>query len=722
MQDDVESIDLSPEIQELSIIQIFGYDGKIPLKVHPDQEHMIFVIGNKISILNIKSNKQEFLSGHTHKISAFEVSVTGRLIASGQVNHMGFRANLIVWDWAKRCEILRHEIHKVRVQDLTFSSDEDHVISLGGKDCGMIIVWNIEKNMAVCGQMAARETTGEAVIIGGMHRQSRIFISGGSQNLRLWKLDSITRRISAQDVAVGKLRRDFTCMKVDARDEIMYVGTKSGDVVKIYLNCNDNSSSNTSDKIPILLGCFARHNPKKPFGKDCEKFENGVRDLLILPSGQLIIGAGDGSVEIVEERNCKFKDYPSPTWPNFKVLKRTKVFGVISSLQLLKNELLLIGTENCEMYSIPLKTFDGNQMKLLKTCHTSRVNDIAFPYQFNSCFATASYESIRIWSSTKKVELLRIVVPNFESKSVIFSRDGKSIVSAWNDGIIRAFTPLTGKLMYAIPNAHNKGCTAVALTSNGKTLVSGGVEGQVRVWKIEPEKQSLIGVLKEHFGPISTVDINKFDTEVISASSDGSCIIWDLPRLSRKHVLFANTQFTAAQYFPTAVQILTSGTDRSISYWEVYDGSLVREKEGSKNGPINCLALNSTGEYFVSSGNDCIVKLWNYESGDIVAQGFGHAGIVTACKYSPDSKFLVTGGSDGAVFIWKIPEEFHIDSEVKLEKSIKKVDTHLKQPEQIREIGSRRSSRMSSLVTNCPPVDAKKQPNMHPKINANMLT
>lgn len=91
----------------------------------------------------------------------------------------------------------------------------------------------------------------------------------------------------------------------------------------------------------------------------------------------------------------------------------------------------------------------------------------------------------------------------------------------------------------------------------------------MRVWKIEPEKQSLVGVLKEHFGPIATIEINKYDSEVISASSDGSCIIWDLLRLSRKHVLFAKTQFTAAHYLPNCVQVLTSGTDRSISYWYV---------------------------------------------------------------------------------------------------------------------------------------------------------
>jgi WD40 repeat protein len=350
-------------------------------------------------------------------------------------------------------------------------------------------------------------------------------------------------------------------------------------------------------------------------------------------------------------------------------------------------------------------------MKLLKTCHTSTINDIAFPYEFPSCFATASYESIRIWSSIKKQELLRIIVPNFTSKAVVFSFDGKSIVSAWNDGVIRAFTPLTGKLIYAIPNAHHKGCTAVAVTKNGRVLVSGGVEGQVRVWKIEPEKQSLMGVLKEHFGPISTVEINKFDSEIISASSDGSCIIWDLLRLSRKHVLFANTQFTAARYFPTCVQILTSGTDRTISYWEVYDGSLVREKEGSTFGPINCLALNTNGDHFISAGSDCILKLWDYELGEVVAQGIGHAGAITACRYSPDGKFLVTGGNDGAIFMWKVPDEFQSENKMmKMEKSVKKsnTDIHLRQPEQIQQINKRRGNKnQSSHVTECPPIDTQ---------------
>lgn len=72
------------------------------------------------------------------------------------------------------------------------------------------------------------------------------------------------------------------------------------------------------------------------------------------------------------------------------------------------------------------------------------------------------------------------------------------------------------------------GCSALAISKCGRMLISGGVEGQLRVWKIEPTRQSLLAVLKEHTSSINNVCINPFSTEVVSASTDGTCIIWDL--------------------------------------------------------------------------------------------------------------------------------------------------------------------------------------------------
>ncbi len=117
-------------------------------------------------------------------------------------------------------------------------------------------------------------------------------------------------------------------------------------------------------------------------------------------------------------------------------------------------------------------------------------------------FATAGMGYIRVWHLATCRELLRIAVPNLECFCVSFAtvrveagsapiccccsaasvpmpvtgrlrqhtpafcalQDGKSIVSGWSDGKIRAFGPQSGKLLYTIHDAHQKAVTAIACT------------------------------------------------------------------------------------------------------------------------------------------------------------------------------------------------------------------------------------------------------------------
>ncbi|CAG4950283.1 unnamed protein product [Parnassius apollo] len=242
-------------------------------------------------------------------------------------------------------------------------------------------------------------------------------------------------------------------------------------------------------------------------------------------------------------------------------------------------------------------------------------------------FATAGAGSVRVWCVQSARELLRIVVPNFTCAAVLFSGDGKSIVSAWNDGNIRAFTPLTGRLMYCILNTHNKGTSALDMTSDGRTLISGGCEGQVRVWDIKPETQTLKKVLKEHKSPVSAIQVSPNDIEAVSAGTDGSCIIWDLMSLSRRQVLYANTLFMCACWEPRGCQLLTAGSDRRVAYWEAATGNLARE-------------------------------LWKYQEGIYTHAGLGHAGAVTCCRFSPDGRHIVSTCAAGGIVVWKVPEQY----------------------------------------------------------------
>lgn len=264
---------------------------------------------------------------------------------------------------------------------------------------------------------------------------------------------------------------------------------------------------------------------------------------------------------------------------------------------------------DCEVYTIAADTFEARR---LFTCHTASVNDVAFPHRYCEVFATVSRNDVRVWSVQTLRELLRITVRNTMCTAVLFSYDGSQIVTAWNDGRIRVFAPQSGCALYAINNCHKNGVTAIAaVPSEGRRrLISGGGGGQVRVWRLFGGDSGcgggcvggggggeLLAVLKEHKGPVSAIDVHRLGHCAVTASLDGTCVVWDVDRYVRLSIMFSPTAFTAVMYHPNGAQLVTCGTNRMIGLWEAIDGSQIREIEGSSASPLNSLDMSPGGLY-----------------------------------------------------------------------------------------------------------------------------
>ncbi|XP_004926410.2 cilia- and flagella-associated protein 52 [Bombyx mori] len=660
---------MASEVKNLEAYGIIGFDGSAirGLKIHPDCEHIVYPMGNKVCIQEWKTKKMYFLSGHSNSVSTVAISPKGTYVGSGQINHIGFKASAKVWDFNKRVQVGSHELHKVRVEALTFSSDERYMISLGGRDDGCVVLWDCLAGAATGTAAAAKLTTGDAITLTALNLRANSYVTGGDSNLRVWNIRAESKNLDVVDVSLGKLRRTVRCIAISRDDAFGYAGTTTGDMIKFSINYPPDPFASIAHCKPALLGCLAKCGPWKRGRKpDSICYSQGIESILIMDDGCLIVGAGDGTIDILDEINWK-GSFPKgkildPNIPHFKALKTTKLEGSITSLELMESpklqgakRLLLAGTRTSEIYAIDIGTFAP---ALVVTCHRCAINDIAFPRGMSGVFATGGAGDVRVWARDTCQELLRIVVPNFTCSALLFSGDGKSIVSAWNDGNIRAFTPLTGRLMYCIYNTHNKGTSALDMTNDGRTLISGGCEGQVRVWDIRPESQTLKKVLKEHKSPVSAIQVSPNNTEAVSAGTDGSCIIWDLVSLSRRQVMYANTLFMCVCFEPRGCQLLTGGTDRRVAYWETASGNLARELEASKAGAINGLDISSDGELFVTGGNDQMVKLWRYQEGVYTHAGLAHAGAVTCCRFSPAGDCVVSCCSAGCVIVWKVPDQY----------------------------------------------------------------
>ncbi|XP_072259665.1 cilia- and flagella-associated protein 52 [Pyxicephalus adspersus] len=605
---------------QLELESVIGFNGHVPsgLISHPDREHLIYPLGCTIIIYNLNRRKQQFLHGHTNNISCFTASKSGKYLASGQVTYMGFKADILMWDYNKRECCGKLTLHKVKVEALAFSPNDKYLVSLGGQDDGSIVLWNVLTKEPICGSPASSLNAGHALTVTFSNNSDDVFITGGNGTLRVWEVDLANRKLRPTECQMGQLKRVVTCLAVAEDDSCFYCGTSTGDVLKI----------NTRTK---LLNSYG---PQK------KKFSLGVTTLRLLKTGEILIGSGDGKLSLCIE-------------PDYKELNRVQLQGAITSITLRgQGHQFFVGTSKAQIYRFNYPEF---KQELVASCHSEAINDIAFPFATAELFATCSKNDIRVWHTVSHEELLRITVPNMTCNAIEFMRDGKSIISAWNDGKIRAFTPESGRLLYEIVNAHSMGVTAIATMSNCKRIVSGGGEGQVRVWELGKDSQHLVESMKEHKSAVICIRLRSNNKECVTASSDGTCIIWDLERFVRKQMILDNTLFRCVCYHPEEFQIITSGTDRKIVYWEVFDGSPIRGVEGSMSGSINGMDISDNGSHFVTGGNDKLIKVWDYNDGEVTYVGIGHSGNINQLKISPLSKYIISVSNDGAILCWKYP-------------------------------------------------------------------
>ncbi|KAI3387679.1 hypothetical protein SNEBB_005282 [Seison nebaliae] len=609
-------------VQGLELSSAIGFDGTIPrsLKLHPNDTHLVYPLGCNIIIEDLRSTQQFFLMGHDNNITCLTISTTGKYLASGQETHMGFKADIIVWLYEEKAIHARLSLHKVKIEALSFSCSDIYLMSLGGLDDGSVVVWNVQDKEPVCGSPAQHSTAGYSYVVDCSTFDDNLFVTAGNQTLRTWMLDVTNRKIRPTDVNTGTIKRVLRSISM-ARDGCsFFVGSTTGDFLRVMLPSSQ----------------FRTIGPTK------NKISIGITSLVALDNGKmLLIGGGDGTIALM-------------TADTFLVKKKVKLHGAIQSLCVTKDEkLAYAGTDKSHINKL---TVPDLTITNLKSCHETCVNDVQFPFGTSELFATCSFETIRIWHSTTNAELKRITIPNKDCSCISFMRDGKSIVSGWNDGKIRSFYPETGNLMYEIHDTHHKGVTALATTSDCGSIVSGGGEGMIRVWEISRQSQSLIATMKEHKNAVSCIKINKKNNECVTSSLDGTCIIWDLKRFIRNSVLFANTLFKTISYHPNEYHVITGGSDHKMAYWEVFDGTQIRELEASTSGSINGIDIDPEGEHLVTGSEDKLVKLWDYNKGIVSHVGFGHGGEITRVSICPLRRHIISVGNDGAILRWRFPE------------------------------------------------------------------
>jgi WD40 repeat protein len=635
----------------VKIKSVIGFSGNVHngLNYSNDGRYIVYPLGSFVVIKNIKTGREAFLNGHSGEISCIAISNDSKKIATGQSNLTGVKADVILWDFEKArmllengeimigesCTLLRLRQHYGKIQDVGFSMTDTYIATLGGEDDNAVVVWETATGIALCGSPAAPDST---LCLAWLNGRDDRFVTAGYYNLRVWQLDPRLPKLHFMDAKMGSVRRVFQCISIQSDDHFAYCGTQTGDVFKIKIDRNEIRPPNDPDTVfPVMSECSEF------------RFASGVHCLKIIqnPStrnNNILVGAGDGSISYLNTAMHKVSGTPA------------QVDGAVTSLTKCPGtDKFAIGTNQGNRYEISSNLSD---VELKMSCHYGGVNDITFPNGCPDLVVTSSTGDVRIWNTRTQKELLRIQVPNLDCVCTLVTNTGSTIVTGWNDGKIRAFFPETGRMKFVIPDAHTDKVTALAIAGDDSSspwrLISGGAEGKIRVWNVSSSHRQMIISLKEHRGAVNCIKVNRDHTQCVSASADGSCIVWDLERLVRIMAFFEPNVFLSVLYHPDESQILTCGTNFKITYWDASDGQAIRVIEGG-DGPVTGLDIDSNGEFFVSVSDDKLMKIWHYDDGIPIAIGHGHSGKIKAVKISPDERSIVSVGSTGEIVFWEMP-------------------------------------------------------------------
>eukprot|EP00325_Prymnesiales_sp_UTEX-LB-985_P010048 CAMPEP_0174709378 /NCGR_PEP_ID=MMETSP1094-20130205/11355_1 /TAXON_ID=156173 /ORGANISM="Chrysochromulina brevifilum, Strain UTEX LB 985" /LENGTH=653 /DNA_ID=CAMNT_0015908051 /DNA_START=37 /DNA_END=1998 /DNA_ORIENTATION=- len=635
-----------------------GFSGEVKsaLHLHPNGSTIVYALGGGVIIASLDDpHEQTFLRGHDDSITCLTLSKSGKYIVSGQ---RGDNSDVIVWDVESRREMYRFQEHDLGVLLVQMSDDERFLLTVGADK--KMVVWDMLSGMIVVKQSGVKHTS--CACWGGRRRDKKgrlttdfQLVTGGDGNLTYWTLNPHEGSLVAEECSLGNQVRHFTSLAFSHDEEYIFAGSSSSDFTAVHIKHKVMHSTTMCSS-------------------------GGVRAMVVMQTAvgdRVVVGCGDGSITVYEGMRNGAQTCRSYTRGPVAACSQT-LDGAVSAIALSPSGdgrlHMIAGTERGTVYEVSLAYADEHAMyakpatsAIKKQSHWDKVVAVSYPRGNSNFFATASDDgTLRVWDVNSFEVLSRAnCQPSITGAPICLDFTGEVLFSGWRDGKIRAHNAEDGDDLWVIDNCHRHGATSIQASNNRKFLVSGGEEGEVRVW--ETRTREMIVHLKQHTGAVTSLALFDDDSHLVSSSQDRTIYLWDLQAESRKTSLVMRMGgINAICLLADHVQLVSVGQDKLISYWDLRERDPVHQLPiKDQQQPIAeqlCLATytppSTNGEsgetVFATGGMDHVVRIWSFKSGALISEGAGHTAAVRGIKFSPDGKQLVSVGEDGAVLVWNI--------------------------------------------------------------------
>lgn len=207
-----------------------------------------------------------------------------------------------------------------------------------------------------------------------------------------------------------------------------------------------------------------------------------------------------------------------------------------------------------------------------------------------------------------------------------------------------------------VPNkalkAHRRGVYALAVSPDGKTIISGSGDQTIKLWSLAEGK--LRATLEGHNSEVRALAINPEGTMLASRDASKTIKLWSLS-LPEGQLLSTPQGIQSLAISPDGNILASAAGENDIRLWSLPERKPLTTLAGHTKS-VGMLAIAPNGKLLASSAEDSSIKLWSLPEGKLLATFQIDAESVQQIVFASDSKALLSRSTNGIAKLWSLPE------------------------------------------------------------------